>query len=230
MDFPNITADIDFLCGSTSATYSLADKTRNVNIAYNDVARLIWESAGGWQYDDSNSTTLPIAKTTMVHSQQDYSIPSTILRVQRVEVKDANGNWRKLDPIDVTDTAIAMPEFQETPGMPIYYDMIGSSLMLYPPPASGSCTLASGLAIYVDRGVTELTTASTATPGFATPFHRILSYAAALDFVQDNTQREFLMAQKARMEQGLIRFYSKRAPEIKTRIKPATAKRWKNYK
>jgi hypothetical protein len=70
-------SQINFLCGSTSATYPDADKVRNMNIAYQDVARLIWESASGWQYDDSNATTLPIAKGSLVHNQQDYSLPST---------------------------------------------------------------------------------------------------------------------------------------------------------
>jgi len=44
MTISEIKSDIDFLCGSTSATYLDADKIRNVNIAYQDVARVIWES------------------------------------------------------------------------------------------------------------------------------------------------------------------------------------------
>src|SRR3989344_5051717 len=76
LNYSQITADVLFLCGTTSASYPLADITRNVNIEYNNISRLIWESQGSWQYDDSNATTLPIAKATMVHGQQDYSLPS----------------------------------------------------------------------------------------------------------------------------------------------------------
>ena len=230
MDVTKLKADIDFMCGSTSATYLDADKIRNINVAYNDVARLIWESAGDWQYDDSNANTLPIAKTTMVHNQQDYSLPSTCQRVHRVEVKNSEGNWTKLKPIDIHDIKIAAPEYFKSPGMPIYYDLVGSSMMLYPTPSSAYATLASGLAVYMDRNVTEFpVTATSTTPGFATTFHRILSYAAALDFAQDNQQRQFLIAQKARLEQGLSRFYGKRGVEFKSTFKPAGRKAWRQY-
>lgn len=230
MQISEIKSDIDFLCGSTSATYSDANKIRNVNIAYQDVARLIWESAGGWQYDDSNATSLPIAKTTLVHNQADYSLPSTSQRVHRVEVKDHAGNYIKLDPVDWSDIRVSTTEFLGDPGLPQYYDLIGRSVILYPTPHSGYVTTTSGMAVYVDRDVTNFaTTAATTTPGFATPFHRILSYAAALDFVQDERQRQFLALQKQRLEQGLVRFYSKRAVEQKTTIKPFGKKRWRTY-
>lgn len=201
-----------------------------MNIAYQDVARLIWESADGWQYDDTNATTLPIAKATLVHNQQDYSIPSTAQRVERVQVKDRDGTWHKLQPLDIYDITVATEEHFENPGLPLYYDLIGMSVMLYPSPASGSVTLSAGLQMFVNRDVTELTVSATsATPGFATSFHRILSYAAALDFAQDTQQRQYLAAQKARLESGLIRFYSKRGTELKTTIKPAGKKRWRQY-
>jgi len=230
MNYNNITADIHFLCGTTSASYPLADITRNVNIEYNNVSRLIWESQGSWQYDDSNATTLPIAKATMVHGQQDYSLPSTTQRVERVEVKDSSGNWQKLIQIDLGDVSIALPEYLETAGMPVHYDLIGRSLMLYPKPSSAYATLASGLAVYVNRDVTEFpTTATTTEPGFAKPYHRILSYGASLDFVQDTQQRQFLAAQKARLEQGLVRFYSRRDVEHKTTVRPASKRSWRQF-
>lgn len=230
MTFSNLTSDVDFLCGSTSATYPLADKTRNINVAYNDVARLIWDSSEGWQYDDSNATTLPIATTTLVHNQKDYSLPATLLRVQGVNVLDSGSNYIKLKQVDPHDTTLAMTEFQSGLGMPKYYDLIGSSLMLYPTPASGSVTLAAGLQVVMDRAVTEFpTTATTTSPGFAIPFHRILSYAAALDFTQDENQRKHLIQQKARLENGLVKFYAKRNIERRASIRPAARRNWRQY-
>lgn len=230
MNISEIKADTHFQLGSTSGTYPDTDLVRNINIAYSNVARLIWSSAGGWQYDDSNNTTLPIARTTMVHSQQDYELPSTCQRVQRVEVKDSSGNWTKLNELDIHDSTIAMPELYETAGLPILYDVIGRSVMLYPKPSSGYCTLASGLAVYFDRDVTPFAaTATSTTPGFATPFHRILSYAAAIDFEQDPSQRQNLMALKQTLENGLIEFYSKRNVERNTSIRPKGKKKWLKY-
>lgn len=218
--------DVLYNCGLPTVTgsyssYALADITRNINNAYLDVTRRIWDVAAGWQYDDSNATTLPIAYTTLVHNQQDYSLPTDAQRVQRIEVKDAGGNLQLLKQIDIHDVDTeAMSSFQSGSGMPIYYDLVGRSIMLYPKPSSGSVTLLSGMAVYVDREPTLFTTASTtAEPGFASPFHKILSYGAAIDFVQDKATQDRLVAMKARLEQGLISFYSKRNVERKANIK-----------
>lgn len=201
-----------------------------MNVALQDVARLIWESQNGWQYDDSNATTLPLAKTTLVHNQQDYSLPPTSQRLEGVIVKDSNGNWTKLKPIDIHDIDVALPEFMETAGLPVYYNLVGRSIELYPKPSSAYVTTASGLGVYVSRDVTEFAvTAATTSPGFPVAFHRILSYAMALDFVNDPQQRQNLAIQKDRLEKGLTRFYSKRAVESKQQIKPRSKKTWRQY-
>lgn len=231
MNVTELDADVDFLCGSTSATYSPTNKRRNMNIAYRDVARLIWESDGGWTYDDSNATDLPIATTTLVDAQRDYSMPTDAMRVRRLEVLDSAGNYIKLRPLDMNEVQTGMDEFLGGEnGLPLFYELVGRSILLYPTPASGDVTLAAGLKIYTDRDVTDLAvTATTTEPGFASPFHRILSYAAAIDFSRDDKERQFLMVQKDRLEQGMIRFYSKAAAEIKTRMKPSGKKKWSQY-
>lgn len=231
MNITQLKQEVDFLCGSTSATYADIDKIRNMNVAYQDVARLVWSSAGNWQFDDSNATTLPIAKTTLVHGQQDYSLPATTQRVEQVVIQDSSGNWIKLKPFDIHDTNIAPDEYMGTDGLPVYYDLIGRSLMFYPAPSSAYCTMASGLGVYVNRDVTEfnVTAGTGTTPGFATPFHRILSYAAAIDFTQDSNDRQLLVQLKSVMERGLQDFYSKREVEGTTKIKPRSKKIWRQY-
>jgi hypothetical protein len=218
--------DTLYHCGLPTVTgsyssYALADITRNINNAYLDTIAKIWNAAAGWQYDDSNQTTLPVGYTTLVHNQQDYSLPSTAQRVARVEIKDAGGNYQLLKQIDIHDVdSEAMSEFQSSPGMPQYYDLVGRSIMLYPTPASGSVTLVSGMAVYVDREPTLFTTASTTDePGFASPFHKILSYGAAIDFVTDKATQDRLVSMKARLENGLVQFYSKRNVEKKANIR-----------
>lgn len=218
--------DTLYLCGlpTVSASYSsyaLEDITRNLNNAYVDTVSKIWNCAGGWQYDDSNAIDLPIGYTTIVHNQKDYELPTTAQRLQRVEVKDSNGNWQLLKQIDIHDiNNEAMPELLETAGLPQYYDLIGRSVMLYPTPSSGYTALASGLAVYFDRTPTLFTTASTtAEPGFASPFHRILSYGAAVDFVQDKGTQDRLVAMKARLENQMTAFYSHRNVERKANIR-----------
>lgn len=231
MTINELDLDCDFLCGSTSATYSPTDKRRNMNIAYNDVARVIWESDGGWRFDDSNATNLPKAYTSLVHNQQDYTLPTTALTVQRVKILDVGGNAIKLRPLDPQEVTTGLSEYLGgAGGTPVAYELVGRSLVLYPTPLSSAVTLTDGLIVDVDRRVTEIAVSATSTePGFAAPFHRILSYAAAIDFTQDANHRNFLVEQKNRLEQSMVRFYAKRAPEIKSKIKPGARKMWTKY-
>lgn len=230
MNITQLKDDIDFLCGSTSANYLVVDKIRNINIAYQEVARLIWESSTAWQYDDKNQTTLPIAYSSLSHTQQDYSLPSTAQRIHRIEILNAEGSWEKLTQIDWKDIQVAMPEYTPTPGMPLYYDLVGSSVLLFPAPSSAYATLASGMAVYVERDVVEFAlTATTTTPGFATGFHRLLSVAASLDFEKDETERKKLIFMKDRLEKGLTKFYGARNIERQSNITPRSKQQSRRY-
>ena len=221
-------ADVNFLCGSTSATYLNSDKVRNMNIAYQNVARLIWESDGAWAYDDSNNTDTAIAYRTIANASASYLIPTTALRIKDVEVKNANGDWFVMKPITLDEMKISPEEFLTGTGMPLYYQLEGNEIRLFPTPGTGFTTMSSGMAVRLSRAVTEMGVSATSTvPGFATPFHRILSYSAAIDFCQDPQQRQFLAVQKDRLEKGLTRFYSKRAEDIPVRIRPN--KNWRSY-
>jgi len=231
MNIAALRLDAHFLAGSTSGVYSDINLTRNINVAYHDVARMIWESSDGWQFDDSNAADLPIATTSLVASQQDYTLPSTALKLERVEVLNSAGDYVKLKQFDIHDLEQGLTEFQGTAGLPMYYDIVGSSIMLYPAPGTGFVTLASGLKIVVGRSVTEFAvTATTTEPGFAAPFHRILSYAAAMDYVKDEREVERLARQKQRLEDGLQRFYGHRNVERRSSIRPRTRKRANQYK
>jgi hypothetical protein len=231
-DRQTIVHDVLYQCGlpTVSASfnsYSLHDITRNVNSAYTDVISHIWQCAGGWQYDDSNKTTLPVAYGTLTHNQQDYSLPTDAQRVSRIEIKDSDGNFQApLRQIDINEIkGVAMSELLSDAGLPIYYDLVGRSIMLYPKPSSAYCTLASGMAVYVDRNPTLFstngTTASITEPGFAEPFHKILSYSASIDFIKDKSNQDRLVMMKERLMQGLTDFYSKRNVERKANLKVA---------
>lgn len=230
MNVTNLKSDIDFLCGSTSANYLVADKIRNMNIAYQDIATVIWESDGTWAYDDSNNTDSPVAYRTVANASASYTIPTTALRVEQVEIKDGNGDWQKLRAISLHDITISPEEYLTGTGTPIEYMLNGNEIRLFPAPGTGSVTMSSGMAVRLSRAVTEIaTTASTYTPGFVSAYHRILSLAAAIDFIKDPGQRQLLVIQKDRLEKSMSRFYSKRGAEFKTTIKPAGKKRWRNY-
>lgn len=207
-----------------TTTYPIADFTRSANNWYRRVNSWIWKATGEWEYDDSNYTDLPIATTTLVDGQQDYGIPSTAQKIDRIEVLDAAGDGHKLTPIDKSQYPnTAMTELEETDGLPQMYDMVGNSIMLYPAPATASVTESAGLRIYFTREISEfLVTDTTKEAGFVDNFHEIISIGSALDFstiVGDQNKVNELKTNLNKLQEELQQFYGSRERELKPRIR-----------
>jgi hypothetical protein len=152
MNIADINLETRALCDADSTSYPAATLLRRVNQAYEEIVGKIIGLDGTWQFDDSNFSDLPIGVTTLVSGQNDYSFDSSMLEIERVEVKDNNGLWHLLDPLDKSQIDEAMEEFHKVDGLPMYYDKQGASLFLYPAPDNGvNVTLASGLRVYFQR-------------------------------------------------------------------------------
>ena len=230
MNWSKLRDDVNFLCGSTSGTYPDADKMRNMTVAYQGVATMIWESDPTYSWDDRNNTDGPVAYRTVANASASYLIPTTALRVRGVEIKDGSADWHKLTPLTYAELSVSPEEYLTGTGTPIHYMIEGNEIRLFPAPGTGSVTMSSGMAVHLSRAVTEpAVTASTTEPGFASAYHRVLSYAAAMDFLQDKQQRDFLLGQKLRLEAGLSKFYGKWAPQYKPNLRPSTKRRWRLY-
>ena len=225
--------DVDFLCGTTSASYPLVQKVRNINNAYHDVTRMIWEAQDGWQFDDENRTDLPKITTTLTSGTGDYRVPalSTVIRhVKGIDIQDSNGNWSKLQSMDYNDATIAWDELDKTDGMPRYYDLEGGYIRLKPAPSSDYVTTSSGMIVWISRDAVEFTTASTTSiPGFATQFHKILSLSAAIDFTRDASEQRLFVQLKDRLEKGLKEFYNSRNVERRISLRPFNKKFHRQY-
>ncbi len=216
MNISDINSEARALVDADTISYPAADLLRRINASYEKRVAQIIAADGLWQFDDSNYTDFPIGTTTLVASQQDYAFDSSHLEIERVEVKNSDGIWQKLNPIDKSQISIALSEYQKTAGMPMEYDKQGNSILLYPAPASGSVTLASGLKVYFKRTASIFTSAEVTTgtkqPGFASPFHSILSYDAAIPYAVSYKKDRVaaLMAEADRLEKEMIKFYSRR--------------------
>jgi len=209
---------------SETVTLPLFEFFRSANEWTKQTAIWIWQVQGAWKFDDKNYTTYPFATTTLVASQQDYSLPSTALKIERVEVMDSDGNYQLIEPI--TKEWIkeqAMSEFYKDAGFPKYYSMEGNSIFLYPKPDADDVTLAAGLKIYINRDLNSFSLTDTATqPGFASDFHRIVSVGAALDFAQSRNMTnstQLLINRLNSLKSDLQEFYSSRQSDIKTEIR-----------
>lgn len=229
-NYNGLLQDTRFILGievTDTTTYPIKSNVRNINSWYRRANSWIWEATGDWEYDDSNWTNLPIATTDLVADQQDYELPSTAQKLDRVEVLNSNGDYILLKPFDksmITDQS--MSEYLETAGLPEYYDMVGHSIFLYPKPSASYVTTTDGLKAYFSRDIDEFAITDTTTePGFADNFHRILSMGAAYDYVLayvpvDTNRMQALRAEINLMKDELQRFYSSRHRNFKTKIIP----------
>lgn len=213
------------LCDADSTSYTDATLLRRINDAYEAVVGVIIGCDGLWQFDDTNFTDFPVGTTTLINSQNDYAFDATMIEIERVEVKDISGIWQILYPIDKSQISGAIDEFYKTDGLPLYYDKQGASILLYPAPDNGvSVTLASGLKVYFKRTASIFTAAEVTTgtkqPGFASLFHYLLSYKAALPYALSYKKDRvpILMAEIAKREKELVKHYSRREQDRRKQI------------
>lgn len=212
--------EINFLVNADSNTYPLADKIRNVNRWLDIVVSDILQSSNRMQFDDANFTTTPRGTTDLISGQKQYSFDSNWLDIDRIDIKDPSGNWIKLLPIDQRDIPGGYDEFYETNGTPQYFDVDGENYFLFPAPNYDS---EEGIKVFLRRKPDYFTTDDTTQePGFAAPYHRILSLGAAYDYALAHSlpQANNLFLQTERMRAELRAYYAQRNKYERPQIKP----------
>ena len=226
MDFYNTGATEDSLvhecwdlCDADITSYPLAKVTRRFNLGLEELVAEILNADGGWQYDDTNHTDLPIGTGTLVEAQESYSFSSEYLEIEQISVKDVNGNWNVLDPIDPSEFRnVAIEEYFAATGMPRYYDILGDTIKLYPAPTATAVTLASGLKVRFKRTVDLFTVSDTTQePGLPSTHHKILAYMAAVPYCMSYKKDRVALYEKKidEMKKTLIKHYSRRQLDVR---------------
>ncbi len=216
MTIADINTFARYLTDADTTSYTAANLLITINNAYEKVIGKILGYDGRWQFDDTNYSDFPRGKTTMVASQHDYTFDVSHLKIESVQVKDADGNWYFLIPIDRKDYSVPLEEEFETAGKPLYYDKDGQSVLIYPAPLAADVTLASGLQVNFRRTADKFTSAQvtlgTKVPAFASPFHAILCYEAAIPFCMNYKKDRVALYEKklAELYKDLETFYTKR--------------------
>lgn len=196
---------------------SQTDLNAAINNAVERVAQLIDKSDSRWQWDDNNQTDLPVATTALVSGQQDYTLATTHLTIDRVELKDSASNWTLLAPIDQHDIADQpLTSYLGTSGIPLQYDKYGRTIMLYPTP---NYSLSAALKIYFTRGPVTLSSGSDI-PGFNSLFHDLICYWVAYEYALANgwaNANGFFNAIQLK-EQSIYDFYGMRSRDERPRM------------
>jgi len=181
MQYTDIQTESRRIVKANSVSFSVSDITTSSNRALERVTGLIRQAQGRWQWDDSNNPDYAIATTLLVADQQDYELDPTHYQIERVEVKDQDGNWSKLESIDQADLYnTSLTDFLKTAGSPQYYDKVGNSIFLYPKPNYGQT---ASLKVFYERGPDYFeTTDTTKQPGFNPLFHSLIPLWNAYDY------------------------------------------------
>lgn len=179
-----------FLLGRiTTSEYPLKDIARNVNAGLSIIWQAIFEAYGGWKFMDDGqsdtSTGVPYADQTITSGTGLYSIPSASLVIDGMIFRTAASQpYQQLKPLTHEEfMAMGADAMFPSTGMPIYYLLQGDIIRLLPIP---NFTLAStGLRVFFQKDMTAFaSTATTATPGFASPFHEACAVYAALVYAK----------------------------------------------
>ena len=207
----------DDLVNTDSTSYPVKAKARAFNKALKDIWTWIFYAYGGWQYDDSNQTDLPSAVGTLTTDQASYALPAGAIGIRGVEVKNTGGIWASLLPVteeEIRSRGSSMGEFYKTSATPLYYQQVGDTIRIYPP---ANYTQASSFKMFFDRGSVQIaSTATTASPGFASEFHEAVAIGAALTYAKRKglPQTPSLAIDWMDYEKRIKKFYTQRLEQL----------------
>ncbi len=212
----SIIADIDFLLfgdGSTLNTeYSLADRTRNINISLDEVVTELFKADPNFMWDDTTNPDFPIA--TIETDKDHVTLPDESLVIHRVRIK-VNGELQTLAP--TTRRELSDSELNAS-GTPSKYYKIDNAI--FPIPLADS---SFEYELEFQRGANHFSTTDTdVKPGFNSQFHQFLSIGASIRYALANGMKEkasFLMSEKERVRAMIQDHYARRSPDDRTRLK-----------
>lgn len=213
--------------GISGDTNLLKDFTARVNAAGSYAWSIIFNSFG-WKYDDGNYTDLPQSSQTLTSGQEKYALPSDALTVDRVEVKDAAGNYIQLTSLVEPQLVPSVDEYLKNANTPYGYRLLGETIEIFP---ASNYTLASGLKVYFGRSSVEFDyDDTTETPGFASDFHEIIPTHASLDWLYINKPNSNTIAhlekKLALLSAGLKNFYDNRWRDHSPKLRPKNRQRF----
>lgn len=185
-------------------SYTESDLLIDINIWYQKVASMIFESQDETDFDDARigsggsagaTANYPIVTVPMVSGQRDYTVPvsENMLKIKRVDVTYDGTNWYRANPFDdgVVDWGMgnATNEDSNFIKQAPRYDIKYNSINVYPLANATDVTAGASIRVEWDRSVIPFTTSdrtieiadSTAIPGFDVDMHPILAYGAALE-------------------------------------------------
>lgn len=231
------------LVNANTVNYTDANLLIDMNIWYQKVGTMIYESQDDSDFDDLRNTTYPQYTTSLVAGQRDYAIASTlnILQIKRLDVTYDGVNWVRAVAMDDSMVKQGLPPVSGYTAMDAQvdarhvkqaprFDYKNGSIFIYPMASAADVAAGAKLCAEFSRAVTPFTasdytsvlTDSTVVPGFDAPFHPILAYGPAMEFASKYAmpQLQAIIIQLSDYEQRLKRSYGSKDKDIKMTLIP----------
>lgn len=178
-----------------------------------------------FQWDDTNHTKLPIGTTDLNINQTDYSFltdeqANKIVTLTRIEIKDSDGQWTKLEELDEIEEVKALDDVIVSGTPTGYYKISDNIVRLNKIPTA---SISAGLKFYFQRTPSYfVATDTTKEPGVSPLLHRGFVIAAAYDcaLTLGLPNVQILSVELQKETQKMITYFSGRNNDIKGRITP----------
>jgi hypothetical protein len=217
----SLIADIDFLLSGNSSVfntaYSLDDRTRNINIVWDEAISELYKADPNHKWDDTTNSDLPVATLDLVGSQDHYALLDSALVVHRVRMKNNQGVMTTLSPC--LRSELSDSELLST-GSPSKYYKVGGVVFPIPVP---NYSAGDGVELEFQRGANYFTSSDTTKePGFNPQFHQFLSVGASLRYAISNGMEEkvnFLTTEKEKIRNAMREHYQMRSPDERPKFR-----------
>lgn len=215
--------------GAISGNTDLLKKFTNLFNRGLDKTRAVLLSVDGrFQDDDPNYTTsVPADTTTLSDGVSSYSLNRSHVIIEGFEVKDSNGDYYPLVPIDYRDIRklhTTPTKFMETSGKPVFYDVSANVVTLFPAPATADVTLSAGLKVIYKREPKYATYTDTSTEvGVPRMFQDVPGLFACQEYAKQNSMTEKARELDAEIQKrtaDLKKLVSERNNDEKLSLKP----------
>lgn len=198
MTLADLRTYLRFLTNTNSTTYTDTDTLVSLNAHYDYFVNEILESMDDWEFQAE------VATCNLVASQQEYTLPTDIIKLKRVEVTYDGTNWYVANHFDInersepTDSTSVNADFSTSKP---YFDLMDTGLFLYPIPTAN---VTAGLKIWYEKNATALSAVGDS-PVFMKAFHKGLAYGAAKDYFEKFLDNK---ANQAKLIQAEKNYYS----------------------
>jgi len=184
MTIEDIIAEARDLVDANSTSYPDTKVLRRLTPIERKITNRIINNDGTWQFDDSNYSDLPVGAGTLTATQGLYTFSTEFLDFLWAKVKNADGNWGLLQPLDQSGLTYPYEDLLTNDGLPVYFDKVtDDTIRLLPAPSATDVYGSADIKIGFKRKskVWEQTDIDTGTrePGFALN-HIIMAYELAL--------------------------------------------------